>query len=982
MIATLAGIGEFAIKCGGPPIVTRLAGARANEIRYDHEKASFRVEYEPSANRRTNTDSADDNNDSHSPAIELELRCDLDTWAASLDIVVDPPPQTISCLRRHRLSTEGGGLWLTLAHDASFVDDERLLTIVRKAPGKEKGLVMVNGAKIHVDVEEIAEQEIKALAKQKRVKPVRIPLDQPPVVGVIKKKRAEWGDGGEGSVSITSGNGPPVTVKDTTASTWASAPRISSPLTRFLTYYVDQATTTTQQAVAAIAPTSASGDNAVPSPSKLPLQHALEALSWVQDAHSQAPNNDWTLVSDKGLLVHRKSVPEVSPTIPVCRGSKVIEGVSAEELVPAVTHWDCRKKWDDRFDSVKILESYGAGCETAFLVSKTGFPFRDRGFYLANIIVRGALSSSATPLSRQISVDSSGGGVSNVPGAVGGDNSSSSRRTIYCVSVSFSPDSVASFAPAKYNPYVLPVGRVYIDAWVLETLDPYTKENFMIPSTRCTRYVAVDFAGSIPAAVNSMVNASIPGRILALETFVKGSAPLPVLRLPVPSLVMGPVGRKEEEMFAGLKEKAWKLMKKDESRVAVGERFLVEERVLSVCVEVCLPVHADKGRSASVNAVGASANGSVGANGGEDGEIETQSQVTTPRPSRMALRTGSSLDETENTTSPTNDNKELSTPSILDVMVPSSSSLISPSASIRQRQRTVSSTAALSPIVAVASALEDQRRGRSASAFIMRGGGPPPDDLVVAEMVVDKKMYPEGYEVKVKSMMRKNVKVGQRNGFVPLKDAGGKLVGREEPDTTTKLENALPLKYAVYAMALSPMHSSGEAGRRHLVRVVLPTAEVDKMMSGEVKDPLMGEARVITKEKPQWWKEMAESGGAVVWVEIAPTTGGSDASPNAANSGSLRKKSRKETSGKGETVIVDGQEVTVVDEKEALTSLGREELMNSRIGKMNVVSRYVMSFCNIGALGLLFLSTVLPAHLHPCMTDGSSHFLPRVHGMI
>ncbi len=116
--------------------MTRLAGAKANEIRYDHEKMSFRVEYEALASRRANTN--DDDNDQHSPSIELELRCDIDVWAASLDIIVDPPPQTISCLRRHKISAQGGGLWLTLAHDVLFVDDERLLTIVRKAPGKEK----------------------------------------------------------------------------------------------------------------------------------------------------------------------------------------------------------------------------------------------------------------------------------------------------------------------------------------------------------------------------------------------------------------------------------------------------------------------------------------------------------------------------------------------------------------------------------------------------------------------------------------------------------------------------------------------------------------------------------------------------------------------------------------------------------------------------------------------------------------------------
>ena len=36
---------------------------------------------------------------------------------------------------------------------------------------KDKGLVMVNGAKVEVDVEEMAERDLKSLTKQKRVKP-------------------------------------------------------------------------------------------------------------------------------------------------------------------------------------------------------------------------------------------------------------------------------------------------------------------------------------------------------------------------------------------------------------------------------------------------------------------------------------------------------------------------------------------------------------------------------------------------------------------------------------------------------------------------------------------------------------------------------------------------------------------------------------------------------------------------------------------
>ncbi|CAG8773973.1 6882_t:CDS:2, partial [Acaulospora colombiana] len=54
--------------------------------------------------------------------------------------------------------------------------------------------------------------------------------------------------------------------------------------------------------------------------------------------------------------------------------------------------------------------------------------------------------------------------------------------------------------------------RVLVRGWICETLDPYTTENYAIPSTRCTFLSAVDFAGAVPAAYNSVLNALKRGR--------------------------------------------------------------------------------------------------------------------------------------------------------------------------------------------------------------------------------------------------------------------------------------------------------------------------------------------------------------------------------------------------------------------------------------------------------------------------------------
>ncbi|EIW75826.1 hypothetical protein CONPUDRAFT_158606 [Coniophora puteana RWD-64-598 SS2] len=50
----------------------------------------------------------------------------ISTRVAALDIIADPLPQTVTCLRQHRLSAGGRGLWLSLMHDTMLATNERL----------------------------------------------------------------------------------------------------------------------------------------------------------------------------------------------------------------------------------------------------------------------------------------------------------------------------------------------------------------------------------------------------------------------------------------------------------------------------------------------------------------------------------------------------------------------------------------------------------------------------------------------------------------------------------------------------------------------------------------------------------------------------------------------------------------------------------------------------------------------------------------
>ena len=425
----------------------------------------------------------------------------------------------------------------------------------------------------------------------------------------------------------------------------------------------------------------AGGEDATPSSSKLPMQYALDALAFVQDLHVSPSVDGWTLVSEKDFPVQRKVFPEVSPVIPVHKGEKVIEGVAAEEIASVLTSYDCRKQWDTRFDSVSVLEAYGADAHTAFAVMKGGFPFRDRGFYMASLIARG---TSPTSASRRSAAD-----VEQL------SSEHHSRSAIYFVAASFSPESVSQFASSKYNSYSLPVGRVFLDAWILETLDPYSSENYAIPSTRCTRAVAVDYAGSIPAAVNSMINGMLPKSILAVESYLKSLAPSPLTRLPAAGFMLAP--SPEDKLRCQL---TWTIRRRDASRTFLPVAFNPATRVYSSLMIL--------NGSASLSPL-------------------PPNDDRTPRPSRLVVNSAP--------------------PSNLGSLQPDESSEnLEPSAS----ESRIRAARSQSPRA------RDVRR--SSSIFTPRGEVRLPVDLLVSELIVDSKLYPGGYDVQLRSRIEKSSK--------------------------------------------------------------------------------------------------------------------------------------------------------------------------------------------------------------------------------
>jgi hypothetical protein len=554
MMTTLAGIGEFAIKHGAPPTTTRLGGAKAVSSKYDVEKETFRFEYEAAETRRSDSSStstafplpvalrsvkegngSDDGSlhslDDASPKppignIECEIRCDADKWANNFSIVIDPPHTAISALRRHRLSPAGGGLWLTIEHDAATLGKDKVAITIRRGtstPGT-KTVVTANGHKVKVDVGELTEADVQTLRKQKRNQPMRAPLDHPPALGTLRKKKS--------TLEIVP-TAVATTVDPFKTVTPTAYTRLALPLAR---WYNSAAETTRAAIVPMATPAPA------PLPGSTPVSAAIRALSQLSRMHADRESEStdpfgWQPVSDRdGLKVERRVVPHVSESFPVFRAGRIIEGFTAEEVSAAVSAMGK----DDRFDKPVHLQSYGHGITTSHVVAHTTFPFRGRSILLATVVARVPEGPPPSP-------------------SIGANPSLS---TIFHASSSSFDALTLDFDATKYNPTVLPTGNVILEGWIIETIDPYSHEQYAIPSSRCMYLAAMDYSGSMPLSVNNMLNASLPRALLTVESTLKFLGPPSRAKLPPMSvLVPDPAA-----------QAPWALEGVDDHRLGVEER--------------------------------------------------------------------------------------------------------------------------------------------------------------------------------------------------------------------------------------------------------------------------------------------------------------------------------------------------------------------------------------------------------------------------
>jgi len=943
LVQAVAGVRDYAIKRGAPPVVTRLGGAgvRKTAEEYDPDRAALRVEYALSSSASSPQQASED----ASQTVECEIRCDVTVWAGAsgLDVVVDPPPSSVTALSRHRLSSAGGGLWLSIEHPPALVRSEgRVAVSVRRGAGPA-GSVTVNGARVKTDVEVLDDDKVRLLEKQKRVKPRPVPLDQYETLGPRSTSGAAaqalaaggaGGAAGAGKGGVTQGGS---SARDELGGASAGAGKDgkdgaagAGKATSIDGDAVGEAAGAGRRgsADAAAAPSGSTAGSsadlaavdfaAAPKAPLDPPACALEALAWLQTFHAEQgpeltdPAPGWAIVSERGGTVVRKKVlPRLSDTFPVYRGDKIVQGLTADEIAAVVTSPGCRKAWDERVESATPLASFGHGVTTCAIATKPAFPFKGRVFFVAT-------ANAAV----------------KVPSASSG---ASTSTVLFVASASYTPSSSGtasdSFDAAKVNPSSLLAGQVLLEGWILETLDPYTSSVLAIPSTRCTYVACVDQKGAVPLALNGVLNANLAKSISAVEQLGKTRGPLPRVWAPSAGLqIEGPLSDDSDtvDFVWRLSPSAGDLGGASSASQVVAADFEAADGAFRALFRVAgkqqfdsapaehetpLPRPAAALRKASTLGSGAG-------------------KSKAPPLLSPSLPVGSSLLKSE---LPRSASLNLGSVAPPVLQKPATVSELSHKTS-RSSLRSKSPPAAPSSSTATAGSSGSAAHKNGLSAAAVDVLDPSAFDLVVAELVVDLKQFPHGYSVTASSQL-----VAPTADDPLSLDAlpPRSLAPPSSSSPASTMPTQIPLRCVAHDAPLpSILTASLDAWKRanHLVRILVPTGAI----THPIQDPLRSAEDKSRASAPPEWYRLLNNDGALVEVRIvalpAPSVAsereralkakqrgasGQDAGGDvsAATTGAAA----KVTGQAAKSVVFNGDKVTVLSQKESKAVLARFE---------------------------------------------------------
>lgn len=502
MLSALTAVSDLAIKVKTPPAVVKSQNAvmrgwyvdGASKDRFVAEylarettlaEATLTVEH-PSI--RSNGVAAPNHrrNGSYAPSImaptstsnsssSCEIRFSGQPWTLGCDIVVDPPPQNWSARKRSR--TSGGGVTLQVCHQ--LTESPFLVRVLMK--GNDTGVFQLNGENIRLEADTVSNQLVRKL---KRAPPSHQALDSSDT-GSVKTSRTRAASHSQsrhpGDQRPESSSAPP------------AAPDVR-PFWQYLTDPLTQAYSIAFETSKNIA--APAKDTAFSSVSSLgPRDAVQQALTSIRQlnadraSESTAPDA-WTPISGaREPLIERRMVRYLTQRLPTFRTSRIIQGVTADTVLAAVQDGS----YDARQSRHIKTSSHGAGVESSIRSLRMWYPFSERAYQ----VVSGSAEMED------------------------GKNEGTAGKILFYVTTSQFEAPKSDTAAADLG--ATPRCTVIFEGWILETLDPYAHDRYEIPSTRCFHFSVVDFG--VPVAMNNILNAALPKRILDLESHLKKRSP-------------------------------------------------------------------------------------------------------------------------------------------------------------------------------------------------------------------------------------------------------------------------------------------------------------------------------------------------------------------------------------------------------------------------------------------------------------------------
>ncbi len=437
--------------------------------------------------------------------------------------------------------------------------------------------------------------------------------------------------------------------------------------------------------------------------------------------------------------------------------------------------------------------------------------------------------------------------------------SSWSGPAVYFHASASYPQQNSRFALDRINPAGLPLGKVLIDGWILETLDPYSSTSFQIPSTRCTHVVAVDYAGSLPIAVNTIWNANLPRSVIAVEDYLKARGSIPSVKTPPPCLQVLGDGRDEDQGHV------WTMNDPERKNLLISTSFDPTTRTY-----VAMSMHRATPQPVSETASGLLPAASIVTNGRNRPARSSDASLTKGVAEKLtqAINAAPGTPMLGSAAPPVNSSGEQNTGLSRATSMHSiaSTSATSTASTIRRRPSSI------------------QTDSRNAT------------DLILMEVEIELRHYHKGYDIQVFSEFAaagNAVAVPNANGSkVPSRPAtpNGSAAQKKTNDGAAKESSLqkqetlslkmaseksrdLPVQLRVFDLPPSAVLAAtldpSARPRKHLVRVTVPTTS----FLDPVEDPLTGSK---APEIPAWYTSLLE-GGAVLRMVVKPLKGeGSD----------------------------------------------------------------------------------------------------------